>query len=423
MNKTLVVARHELSVTVRRLGFLGVTLAVPALNVAALFLLAPGMQTVLAASPEYGDVPQTERGRQSYADAKRIAFVDEAGIVTLAPPAEMGWRRYATRDEARAHMLGDGVKTTFVIANDYLENGHVDAFTAQRPAIVRDVDDLVPISFRDFLRKNLLSGVEDARARRALRPVRKGTTWVVRASGESDEVPRFSTVAPRILSGVGAAFLLFFSLAFTGGYLVQGMAEEKDNRVLEMVLASLRPVELMAGKLLGLGTAGLIQVSLWLVVSVGAARLIGVPLFVDAGFLLLCAVFFLLGYALVGSLLLGIGSLGGNQREATQYTALVSLCTTVPLLLLAPLLDKPHGTLAVALSFVPVTAPTTMLIRLSVDPEGVPWWHVVVSALCLAAGVAVSLRVGAKLFRVGLLLYGKQPTPREVWRWLREDDA
>jgi ABC-2 type transport system permease protein len=422
MHKALVIARHELNVTVRRLGFIGVTLLVPALNVVGLAILAPGMQTALVDAPEYGHIPKTERGKQIYADAKKIAFVDEAGVIVLPPPPDMAWRRYPTREEARTHMQADGVTTTFVIGEDYVATGHVDALTVNRPALVRDVDDLVPIFFRDFLRKNMLHAVDDDHVRRALRPVRQGSTWVVLADQSLDPMPRFATIAPRMLSGIGAAFLLFFSLAFTGGYLVQGMAEEKDNRVLELVLASVRPVDLMTGKLLGLGGAGLLQVSVWAFLAVGSAKLLGVPLFVDGGFFALCLVFFLLGYALVGSLLLGIGSLGSNQREATQYTALVSLCTTMPFLALAPLLEKPHGTLAMILSFVPLTAPTTMLVRLSIDPDGVHGWHVLVSALSLATGVALSLRISAKLFRVGLLLTGKQPTPREVWRWLREND-
>lgn len=422
-HKALVVARHELSVTVRRAGFIGITILVPVLNVLSLSLVAPGMQSVLIGPADYGQMPKSDRGKQLYAEAQKVAFIDEANAIRLPPPDDMAWRRYASRDEAREKMAADGVTMTFIIAPDYVATGHIDALTVTRPALVRDVDDLVPIFFRDFLRKNMLAGIDDDHVRRALRPVRKGTTWVVQADRTLDQVPPFAEVAPRLLSGIGAAFMLFFSVAFTGGYLVQGMAEEKDNRVLELVLASIRPVDLMTGKLLGLGGAGLLQVSVWALLAVISAKLVGVPLFVDAPFLALCGVFFLLGYALVGSLLLGIGSLGSNQREATQYTALVSLCTTIPFLALAPLVDKPHGTLALILSFVPVTAPTTMLVRMSIDPAGVAWWQIVVSALTLALGVVISLRASAKLFRVGLLLYGKQPTPREVWRWLREDEG
>jgi ABC-2 type transport system permease protein len=379
------------------------------------------VQAALLEPAEAGQVPKSELGKQRYADAKHLAFVDEANIAKLPTPPEMAWRRYGSRDEAAARMLGDGVITTFVIRPDYVATGHIDALTRKRPSIVRDVDDLVPIFFRDYLRKNLLAGVADEQIKRALRPVRKGTTWLLHDDNSLDEMPTFASVAPRLLSGIGSAFLLFFSLAFTGGYLVQGMAEEKDNRVLELVLASVRPVDLMTGKLLGLGGAGLLQVSVWAALALLSAKLLGVPLFVDGPFVALCALFFLLGYALVGSLLLGIGSLGSNQREATQYTAMVSLSTTLPFLALAPLLEKPHGALAMFLSFVPLTAPTTMLLRMSVDPDGVAWWHIVVSALSLAVGVMLSLRLSARLFRVGLLLYGKQPTPREVWRWLRED--
>lgn len=425
--KVLVVARLEFLAVVRRFGFFLVTFAMLVFNVVSVLLVYPQVERSLiddlesapassAMSP--GEVPVL-RARPAERDPA-IGFVDESGVILLPVPRDQRWTRYPDRDTARATMAQTNIANVFVLPPDYLETGRVDLISTKRPAPIRNVAFSMPGRFRDFLRENLLVGVDAARAKRALRVNKSGVYEWLSPTGERVFAEPLAQTIPRVVGGVGAAILLFMSIALTGGYLIQGMSDEKDNRVLEIVLASLEPVELMAGKLLGLGSAGLVQVTLWAAVAVGLSSALGGGLVMSPKLLLLSGLFFMLGYALIGSLLLGIGSLGSNQREATQYTAFVSLLCAGPIFVLMPIVDEPSSKMAVILSYFPLTAPVTMLLRLGVDPSGVPGTQIFFSLAILAVSVVLALRGAARLFRVGLLMYGKQPTAGEIFKWFMD---
>jgi ABC-2 type transport system permease protein len=213
--------------------------------------------------------------------------------------------------------------------------------------------------------------------------------------------------------------ILFMAIFASTQYLLQGMAEEKENRVMEMVLTSVTPRELMLGKLLGLGAAGLLQLACWTGMGLTAT------FFFDAitGRLspltyAVCFLYFILGYLLYGSLMLGFGSLGTNFRESQQLASIWSLIASSPAFVMVALIESPQGALARVFSFLPFTAPMTMMFRYVVDPKGTPLWEMALSAALLAGTAAFALVASARLFRVGLLLYGKRPSPREIWRWL-----
>ena len=132
-----------------------------------------------------------------------------------------------------------------------------------------------------------------------------------------------------------------------------------------------------------------------------------------------CLVFFLLGYLLYGSLMLGFGALGTNFRESQQMASLWTFIGISPIFVHMALIESPHGTLARVFSYIPLTAPVTMMLRYVTDPKGMPWYEVPAVIALLIASTLLSLRLSAKLYRVGLLLYGKRPSVREIWRWLR----
>jgi ABC-2 type transport system permease protein len=197
------------------------------------------------------------------------------------------------------------------------------------------------------------------------------------------------------------------------------MAEEKDNKVMEMVLTSLTPAQLMTGKLLGLGAAGLLQLGVW--VAMGVTTSLFVPLVavaLDPWPFVVCFAYFLLGYLLYGSLMLGFGALGTNLRESQQMASVWSLVGSSPVFLIFAIFERPQGGLARVFSFIPFTSAPTMMLRYTVDPKGTPLWEILASLALLAASSVFALRVSARLFRAGLLLYGKRPGLREIWRWV-----
>lgn len=194
---------------------------------------------------------------------------------------------------------------------------------------------------------------------------------------------------------------------------------------MEMVVSSVKPGELMLGKLVGLGAAGLLQMTVW--VGAGALLLasgvLGISLaekrlVVEPAAFAFCFVYFLLGYVLYGSLMLGFGALGTNLRESQQMAAVWSFLGASPVLVVLLMIEEPQGALARVFSYVPFTAPTTMMFRYTLDPKGTPLLDIAGSIGVLLLSTVAALRLSARLYRAGLLLYGKRPGVREIWRWL-----
>ncbi len=409
MKKVWIVARHEFATTVKRWGFLLVTFGLP-LFVGGLLFLVYNVQSRIV------DREITARTKAT------MGFVDEAAIISLPVPDDL--KRYATRDEAKAKMGADNIQIVVVIPETYVKKGGVDVLITIKPSIFNIGEQFVREKFASWLAENVLREpgkpeLDPQRVARARQTPGENRLFLTTEGGVSKEENPMDYLR-RAAGGLGFFILLFVSISVAGGYLIQGMADEKENRVLEMVVSSMRPVQLMAGKLIGLGAVGLLQVSVWAVLGGGVAAYLSALFLINPVLWLVCGTFYLLGYALFGSLLLGIGSLGSNQREATQYTTLVTLLSISPLFFWVAIAAEPQGTLARVLTFIPLTTPVTMMLRYGVDPGGTPLWELFASMALLLLATIASLFVGAKLYRVGLLLYGKRPTPAEIWRWIRE---
>ena len=212
--------------------------------------------------------------------------------------------------------------------------------------------------------------------------------------------------------------LLTMSIFFSSGYLLQGIAEEKQNRVIEVILSSVRPTQLLVGKIIGLGAAGLLQVAFYVGLLFYPAITVFALFHVSMTNLLLSVVYFLLGYLLFAGLMAGTGVLGNSPQESGQLSAFWTLASVIPMFLLAPISESPNSWLARGLSFFPLTAPVTMLLRVSAAE--VPMLDVVISIVVLILGIVAAIMGAAKIFRAAALMYGKRPSLREIMRWLRE---
>ena len=211
--------------------------------------------------------------------------------------------------------------------------------------------------------------------------------------------------------------MLLMSLLMSSSYLIQGVAEEKENRVMEVLLSSITPDQLLAGKLLGLSLAGLLQLFIWVLCAYLPLRAYLPMAEIPGQYVLYYFFFFLLGFFLFGSLMAGIGALGSTQRESQHLAALWSMITLLPLLFALVLLQKPNGVTARVLTYFPPTTPVTMLVRLAT--QQVPTWEIPLSMAVVSATIIFSIKFSARLFGLGLLIYGKTPGLREIWRGLR----
>ncbi|MFO0571596.1 MAG: ABC transporter permease [Polyangiaceae bacterium] len=410
-SKVRTVAWFELRSTVRRLGYLIVTFGMPlfAAMYAALALV-PGylVKQQEAALRTYGIVDPS--GALGLSNGERVPF-DNAEFVRF--PDEAAARR--ALNQARE------IRSYFVMAPDYLDSGRVLAHTGERAS-------LGPWEGRDELNQLIRSRIVgkdlDPRvAARIVKPITGRDTFRVFADGRVQPESSDAFIG-RLILPIGFVFLLFTSIVMTGSYLIQATATEKENRVVEVLLSSLSADEIMTGKLLGLGSAGLLQVLVWLGMTLGVrfglASLV-LPLSVQVSWqaVAIAPVLFVLAYAFLGSLMLGTGSLGGNVRESQQLGMFWAFLATVPLMVLPVMLADPHSLVAHVLTWIPFSAPATLVFRISLDPDAITAWEIAGSLLSLVLSTWVTVRVASRLFRVGLLLSGARPSFREILRQAR----
>ncbi len=234
-----------------------------------------------------------------------------------------------------------------------------------------------------------------------------------------------------ILIAISIAMLLYMTIFLYGQAVLRGVIEEKQTRVAEIVLSSVRPTTLLAGKVLGVGAVGLTQMIVWTLTSTGMARyrvaLLGqfgvdaAPLqfpTISNGQLALLALFFVLGYTFYAALFAAIGAMVNSEQEAQQAQMPVVLLLVVSIIFLQPVLNAPEGTLATVLAWLPFSSPIVMPLRMTAI--NVPVWEIGLSLFALAAGCYIAIYVAARIYRTGLLMYGKRPSFREVARWVRQ---
>jgi len=214
-------------------------------------------------------------------------------------------------------------------------------------------------------------------------------------------------------------YLLFIGIFTMGQQMLSSIIEEKNSRVIEVLLSAVSPFELMAGKILGLVSVGLTVVFLWGVSACGAASWQGLSLDIGPAILTYFILYYVLAFFLFGSLMVGIGSICNTIKETQSLLKPVIIMCLVPIIAWQNIIRDPNGTLARVLSFVPTTTPMVMILRLS---SGTEIWIVetLLSIVLLAASVLGGVWVAARVFRTGILMYGKRPGLREVGRWLKQ---
>lgn len=225
---------------------------------------------------------------------------------------------------------------------------------------------------------------------------------------------------------VGIAMILLISLIINAGLMVQAIGEEKENKVMELLLSSVRAEQLLMGKVLGLGAAAMLQIGVWLSMAGIFPLLLMLALRQQTDFALnvpqlICgAVFFALGFLFYGALLVGFGSLGTNMQQSQQFSILVILMPLVPLFASIALLDSPNGTFSRVFSWIPPFTAPAMLFRMA--GGALPWWDIAGAMAILVLSAWLAVRISARLFRLGTLLQGKAPSPMLVLRAIVRPD-
>ncbi len=423
--KVWTIARHEYLTNIRRTGFIIMTAIVPALGLIALILtvlLLPRGDAVADWLERQFDVGRNDRmtewlGRVFGVGRKPVGVVDRSGYFTpILPEYRESFILYEDPEAAEAALRADELQVVLIIGEDYLETGRIVALTRESFGEAAIADSR---RVRAFLVTHLLANrVDPALARRAADPTEGLQSRIISSTGkERGGGMLFTFLVPYFL-----AVFLIMTIFASSGYLIQSVAEEKENRIVEIIISSVRPTELMAGKVLGLGALGLTQVLIWLgsawgftggmTMVLALAGNVGIP----ARVFILGVVYYLLGYLLYAVLMAGVGALGTTMRESQQLAGIFSFIAVIPYMLASFVMVNPNAPVARAFSFFPLTAPTMMMLRIPLGE--VPWVDVAGSIGVLILSIPAALWFGAKLFRVGLLIYGKRPTLREIWHIL-----
>ncbi len=220
-------------------------------------------------------------------------------------------------------------------------------------------------------------------------------------------------------------FILYFTLIFYGVAIMQGVLEEKTSRIVEILLSSANAFQLMMGKLLGLGSAGLAQYLIWALLAVGAFAVTAVSApsmlqFVSLNpvHVVYFIIFFVLGFFLYSTLYLAGGALSTRQEDLQSFSMPITMLVVLPFIVAVTVgIRNPSGHLTDVLSFIPFFTPLLMFLRVMlVSP---PLWQVWLSIILNGVTAVILVWVTARIFRVGILMYGKRPTLPEVVRWIR----
>ena len=414
------VARFELVSVVKRWSYLIATFGLP-------IFLALVSGTVLGV--------QTYFLTQRAVESSEFGLIDEAGVVDRTVfkdrDGALVWTAnandvvlYDNRDVATADLESGRLRSLYVVEKDYLASGEVRAIQSEKTPLLSMRGTAIEPLLRSLLRKSLIEGRLDADVQeRVLSPA-----YFVRSrlGPEGDQVTGVDEALDLLVRTTIPLFLgilLLTALLSASGYLVQTVSTDKESKIVEVLLSSVTPEEILAGKLFGLGAAGLFQFAVWssmvVLVALSASAALASVVSIPWQALAVAPLFFILGYLFLGSLMLSTAALGANAAESQKLTMGWAMLAILPLMVLVILLDDPNGILGQSMTWIPFTSPLTVIIRLAVDSSGIAWWEVVGSMAVLVLSTWASIRVGARLFRVGFLLTGSRPSLAELWRQAR----
>ena len=402
MNKTLLILRHEFGHTVRRRGFIIMTLIVPliALLLIGAFQLISGVATPTAEPATIGYVDELG-GFQQYTTQGNITLI-----------------RFDTTTDATNALIKGDVSEYFVIPPDYVSTGLINRYTLEKQLAASPT---ITAAISNFLLDNLVAGkVPEAAIARIEAPLNLISTRLTETGAVAPDQGGYGNFVIPFVFGV----LLALSIIVSSTYLLQGLGEEKENRVMEILLSSVSARQLLTGKVVGIGAAGLVQVAIWvisapLLLNLASSSIGGFisAIQLPANFIILAVVYFMLGYSLFAVISASIGAISSGSREGQQLIGVFTIPLLIPLWFTSLIMFFPDSPVWTFFAIFPLSAPVEVIIRLGVS--SIPVWQLVTSIAVLVLTIVGTLLLTTRIFRTYLLMYGKRPGIREVVRNLR----
>ena len=422
MKKIILVLKREYSTRIRKKSFWFITILVPIL-IATLYVV-----------PIYLSLNSIEK--------TNIIVVDET----------MLFKHFRSNEEVRYTHIDDidEAKNTLKTNTDYSTIIYIPRTESRIPsdAYLYYYSNNPPTSVKNdiqnqlerILKNNILLEVYDI-AKSDYDMINNATIHI---HSKDLETGRDDFLEVKTVLGGTLGILIYLVIFIFGSQVMRGVVEEKTNRIVEVIVSSVKPFQLMMGKIIGIAMVGLTQFLLWIAISIvilAAVQLSGVVdtslfvaqhndgtttplpdviqgiLSINFGVILSTFLFFfVLGYLLYATLFAAAGAMIGSETDSQQFTLPITIPLLLAILLIPLIVASPNGNLAFWLSVIPFTSPVAMMVRL---PFGLPIWQVWVSAAILLITFVTATWVAAKIYRTGILMYGKRITYKEVLKWLK----
>ncbi|MBN2044521.1 MAG: ABC transporter permease [Anaerolineales bacterium] len=344
-------------------------------------------------------------------------FVDQSGLLIKIPAdleeAGVTLERFADTKSADAALLNDEIAEYYVFPEDLIEQGEYYLVTP----------DFSPLEGAEYnwaidwmLTLNLLGGNEELAAQVQY-------PMIETRISKSPDQPAADQDNPLAFAVPYAITIFFYMMIFSSAsMMLNSISSEKQNRVIEVLLLSVSPHQLLVGKIVALGLIGMAQTGIYIGIGTILLKLSGRSFEAAANFdipqnlIVWGVVFFLLGYSIYASLMAGAGALAPNAREASQLTFILIIPLIIPLFFISILITRPNDLISVLVSMFPFSAPVAMMTRIAAG--GIPWWHPVLAAVIMAATAYLIIILVARLFRAQTLLSGQEVKPLAYFKLL-----
>ncbi len=434
MNNTSLIIKREYLERVNKKSFIVTTILVPVLMLALMVL--PTVLMIMVPS-----------------STKNVAVLDDSGII-LPKLEDTDDVHFFSANAPQDDMLAnDSIFGILIIDRNILTNNNGVRLLSANAASA-NVESTITSQMESIIEQQKLLGYDIDNLDAILKDIHTDVNLSsIRIDEEGGEGEKQSAELNSV-AGIGLNFVLYMFLLMYGALVMNSIVEEKGNRVLELVVSSVKPTQLMLGKIVGVGLVAFTQIVIWGVIIIGISSLLlpaiipsdimaeaaainsgtadlnTVNLDVDLayalgaltnvgsiiGALALLVVFLIGGYLLYAAVFAAIGASVDNLQDASQLQTIGILPIFIALFASMVVVTDPDSTFATVMSLIPFTSPMVMMARV---PFGIPGWEIALSIALLAVTIALMIWFAAKIYRVGIFMYGKKPTVRDLIRWAR----
>lgn len=420
-NLGLIIKREYMSIVGRK-SFLVMTLLIPIIIV--ICMLIP--------------VLLTKMNNESATETQQVTVIDETGSLAQAvknTPAFnfvtlQGDENKPTDARQFYEKAGSSVDAIVVIPRDVLDKQQVTVYSENTvsPALLKHLEECLT----DTLEGAKIAAYDVPELKKIMKDCEveldvQSVKWD--ANGEENS----SSTTAAMIFGIALSFITYMFVIMYGAMIMNSVIEEKTNRIVEVIVSSCTPFQLMMGKIIGVALVGLTQFAIWVLIigavvgitglSVGGVGSDGIAAVLQAvgsiniTYILICfVVYFIGGYLLYASLFAGFGSAVDQASDASQFSTPIIMIMIIALYAGMACMENPNGTMAMWCSIIPFTSPIVMMVRL---PYGVPFLQLALSIVLLYATAAFMIWISSRIYRTGILLYGKKHSLKEIFKWIK----